>query len=248
MRRAAAICNAGVFSWSRTLASSRRSESCTSGPGTRSSLLDTVRASPRRAWTEIDFCGCSMRQNISPFTSTMPRYGSCRASRVPRQHEQRARRFYPAVQNMLLAARALGLGATLTTLYLNFEKEAEAALGLPADWHSYASDPDRLPDGKIWTSSPCGAFRCRLRGSVGSAIPGSWPEQALMGGGCCAGLTTAPREPSISPRHGYGLVVTEICRGTGQPDRRRASELMPGMDLLRLLGALKCRFQPRSRA
>ena len=38
---------------------------------------------------------------------------------------------YPAVQNMLLAARALGLGATLTTLYLQFEKEAEAALGLP---------------------------------------------------------------------------------------------------------------------
>jgi hypothetical protein len=29
---------------------------------------------------------------------------------------------YPAVQNMLLAARALGLGATLTTLYLQFEK------------------------------------------------------------------------------------------------------------------------------
>jgi nitroreductase len=38
---------------------------------------------------------------------------------------------YPAVQNMLLVARALGLGATLTTLFLNFEKEAEAALGLP---------------------------------------------------------------------------------------------------------------------
>src|SRR5437588_3112554 len=37
---------------------------------------------------------------------------------------------YPAVQNMLLAARALGLGATLTTLYLSFEKEVEAAFGL----------------------------------------------------------------------------------------------------------------------
>ena len=36
---------------------------------------------------------------------------------------------YPAVQNMLLAARALGLGATLTTLYLSFEKEVSAALG-----------------------------------------------------------------------------------------------------------------------
>jgi len=48
---------------------------------------------------------------------------------------------YPAVQNMLLAARALGLGATLTTLYLSFEKEAGTALGLPADWHSYALIP-----------------------------------------------------------------------------------------------------------
>src|SRR5438093_124674 len=37
---------------------------------------------------------------------------------------------YPAVQNMLLAARARGLGATLTTLYRTFEKEVEAALGL----------------------------------------------------------------------------------------------------------------------
>src|ERR1700693_5277655 len=42
---------------------------------------------------------------------------------------------YPAVQNMLLAARALGLGATLTTLYLNFEKQVEAAFGLPAEMH-----------------------------------------------------------------------------------------------------------------
>ena len=38
---------------------------------------------------------------------------------------------------MLLAARALVLGATLTTLYPPFEKEAEAALGLPPEWHSY---------------------------------------------------------------------------------------------------------------
>jgi len=56
---------------------------------------------------------------------------------------------YPAVQNMLLAARALGFGATLTTLYLNFEKEAEAALGLPADWHSYALLPIGYPVGRF---------------------------------------------------------------------------------------------------
>jgi nitroreductase len=56
---------------------------------------------------------------------------------------------YPAVQNMLLAARALGLGATLTTLYLLFEKDAEAALGLPEGAHSYAILPIGYPTGKF---------------------------------------------------------------------------------------------------
>jgi len=46
---------------------------------------------------------------------------------------------YPAVQNMLLAARVLGLTALLT-FYLSY-KEVKAALGLPADWHSYALLP-----------------------------------------------------------------------------------------------------------
>jgi nitroreductase len=56
---------------------------------------------------------------------------------------------YPAVQNMLLTARALGLGATLTTLYLQFEKEAEAALGLPPGVHSYALLPIGYPMGRF---------------------------------------------------------------------------------------------------
>jgi nitroreductase len=56
---------------------------------------------------------------------------------------------YPAVQNMLLAARALGLGATLTTLYLQFEKESEAALGLPPNVHSYALLPIGYPMGRF---------------------------------------------------------------------------------------------------
>jgi nitroreductase len=56
---------------------------------------------------------------------------------------------FPAVQNMLLAARALGLGSTLTTLYLIHEKEAETALGLPEDVHSYAILPLGYPQGKF---------------------------------------------------------------------------------------------------
>jgi nitroreductase len=56
---------------------------------------------------------------------------------------------YPAVQNMLLAARALGLGATLTTRHLQYEKEVEAALGLPPGMHSYAILPIGYPMGRF---------------------------------------------------------------------------------------------------
>lgn len=56
---------------------------------------------------------------------------------------------YPAVQNMLLAARALGLGATLTTRHLQYEAEVEAALGLPSGVHSYAILPIGYPLGRF---------------------------------------------------------------------------------------------------
>ena len=56
---------------------------------------------------------------------------------------------YPAVQNMLLAARALGLGASLTTRHLLFEEESEKALELPEGVHSYAILPIGYPMGNF---------------------------------------------------------------------------------------------------
>ena len=56
---------------------------------------------------------------------------------------------YPAVENMLLAARALGLGSTLTTRHLQYEKETEAAMGIPPGWHSYAILPIGYPMGRF---------------------------------------------------------------------------------------------------
>lgn len=56
---------------------------------------------------------------------------------------------YPAVQNMLLAARALGLGANLTTRHLRFEEESEKALELPEGVHSYAIIPIGYPIGNF---------------------------------------------------------------------------------------------------
>jgi nitroreductase len=56
---------------------------------------------------------------------------------------------YPAVQNMILATRALGLGTTLTTRHLQYEKETEAALGIPPGFHSYAILPIGWPMGRF---------------------------------------------------------------------------------------------------
>ena len=56
---------------------------------------------------------------------------------------------YPAVQNMLLAARALGLGATLTTRHLLYEKEVDEILGLPREAHTFAIIPIGYPLGRF---------------------------------------------------------------------------------------------------
>jgi nitroreductase len=48
---------------------------------------------------------------------------------------------YPAVQNLLLAAHGLGLGAVITTLHLPAEKEIKALLGIPAHVQTVALVP-----------------------------------------------------------------------------------------------------------
>lgn len=56
---------------------------------------------------------------------------------------------YPAVQNMVLACRAVGLGTTLTNRHMMFQKEVDKALGLPEGVHSYAILPIGWPMGKF---------------------------------------------------------------------------------------------------
>lgn len=56
---------------------------------------------------------------------------------------------YPAVENVLLACRGLGLGAVLTTLHLLYEDELKAELGIPAEVHVAAMIPIGYPIGKF---------------------------------------------------------------------------------------------------
>lgn len=52
---------------------------------------------------------------------------------------------YPAVQNLLLAAHGLGLGAVLTTLHLAAEPEIKALLGIPPHVQTVALVPVGVP-------------------------------------------------------------------------------------------------------
>jgi nitroreductase len=56
---------------------------------------------------------------------------------------------YPGVQNLLLAARALGLAATLTTWHLALEPELKGVLGIPRRVKTFAVVPVGYPRGNF---------------------------------------------------------------------------------------------------
>lgn len=60
---------------------------------------------------------------------------------------------YPAVQNLMLAARSLGLGTTLTSRHRLALEETRAVLGIPDDASIYAVIPLGYPLGR-WGEAP----------------------------------------------------------------------------------------------
>jgi nitroreductase len=56
---------------------------------------------------------------------------------------------YPAVQNIILACRAFGLGTVLTTIHMFFEDEVKAILGMPPEVQTFALMPIGYPRGKF---------------------------------------------------------------------------------------------------
>ena len=59
------------------------------------------------------------------------------------------RAVYPCVQNILLACRAVGLGAALTTMHQVFEDELHAHFGIPDDYGVVVAMPIGFPLGRF---------------------------------------------------------------------------------------------------
>jgi nitroreductase len=56
---------------------------------------------------------------------------------------------YPAVQNIILACRAFGLGTLITTNHIRCEEEVKVLLGIPDDVSTYALMPIGYPENKF---------------------------------------------------------------------------------------------------
>ncbi len=61
---------------------------------------------------------------------------------------RQAASIYPSVQNLMLAARSLGLGTTLTMRHRLAEDAVRSALGIPSGMHTYCLIPVGYPKGK----------------------------------------------------------------------------------------------------
>ena len=56
---------------------------------------------------------------------------------------------YPAVQNLMLAARALGVGSCITTIHKYRDPQVKELLGIPAEVDARAH-PHGLSAGEVW--------------------------------------------------------------------------------------------------
>jgi len=65
-----------------------------------------------------------------------------------RRGQPQLQALFPAIQNVLLACRAVGLGSCLTTVHRAFGEEIDAFLGLPPDRPSCALLPIGWPRGR----------------------------------------------------------------------------------------------------
>ena len=109
---------------------------------------------------------CLRRPDVPPVSGVLHDAELAYANRI------RGASIYPAVQNIILACRALGLGTTITTNHLRCEDAVRALLGLPDDVDSFAM----MPIG--WPIDPFGPLSRKPLSAVvhadrwGSAWPG----------------------------------------------------------------------------
>lgn len=79
---------------------------------------------------------------------------------------------YPAIQNIILACRGLGLGTVITTNHILYEDEVKAVLGVPANVATFALMPIGYPTRKYGPLTRKPVAQVTFADRWGSAWPG----------------------------------------------------------------------------
>ena len=92
---------------------------------------------------------CARRPVLPARAALPPEIAARWADEVAYADRIRGASIYPAVQNIILACRALGLGTVITTNHIRCEDEVKALLGIPEDVATFALMPVGWPIDKF---------------------------------------------------------------------------------------------------
>jgi len=92
---------------------------------------------------------CLTVRELPPREALLPQLQSHYENERRYQDLIRGSSIYPAIQNIILACRALGLGTIITTNHIRFEDEVKAVLWLPPHVDTFALMPIGFPVGKF---------------------------------------------------------------------------------------------------
>ena len=88
---------------------------------------------------------CQRRPVVPPRAALPPAIAAHYEDELAYADRIRGASIYPAVQNIILACRGLGLGTLITTNHIRCEDEVKAVLGIPEDVDSFALMPIGWP-------------------------------------------------------------------------------------------------------
>jgi nitroreductase len=88
---------------------------------------------------------CGGRPVVPARTALPPAIAGSYEDELAYAERIRGASIYPAVQNIVLACRALGLGTVITTNHIRCEAEVKALIGIPDDFETYALMPIGWP-------------------------------------------------------------------------------------------------------
>jgi nitroreductase len=108
-----------------------------------SSLWDSMADAP------VLLIPCQTERTIPPADELPPDIRARYADEQRYMERIRGASIYPAVQNIILACRALGLGTTITTNHIRCEDEVKALLGIPDEVRTFALMPIGYPRGRF---------------------------------------------------------------------------------------------------